>query len=225
MGGIFRSYFIDTKLARAGRIAYPLFLLFAIASNRAADFISIIAILPMGFLILIGFESRLDRYLRVMPIRSSTIVLAKYIHILVSLLVGVAAVVVLVLIFHNYERVVRLNFIMLVTGSFLVVVGVAEITLLFYKRNVLRFIWQYALVWGVPIVILYLVLGASTIHDIVRGRVQGIPVTSAEVFTNTGTWIVYIAVSVAVFVASYFAAVAAYRKSDYVQVHWWERMV
>jgi len=225
MSGIFCSYLADTRLARTGRLAYLLILIFAIISTGTADFISTIALLPMGFMIFLGLESRLDRYLRVMPIKSSTIVLAKYIHILASLLVGVVAALVLVLIFHDYDRAVRLHFIMLVTGAFLMCVGVAEITLLFHKRNVWWYIWQFVLIWSVPVGMLYIVLGAGTIHDIVRRRMQGVPITSAEVFTNTNTWIVYIAVSVAVFVVSYFAALAAYRKSDYVQLYWWERLV
>jgi len=218
MAGIFRSYFVDTKLVRAGRIAYLLFIiLLVLPFFGEVSFAALFAAVPTGFIVCLGLETRLDRYFRVMPIKASKIILMRYLLNAAMFLMGTSLAVASVLIFSE-DPVVRIHFIMLVFGVFLTVQGISNTMGNNFSSNQVLMVVIACLLYIIPFLQMYLVFGFSTVNHIISGRMSGIYITQSDAFADTNKFIVYVAVSIAVYIISYFAALRIYKNTDYRQV-------
>lgn len=218
MGVILRSYLVGSPLSWALRVLYTALIVFLIFSSRAAVE-TLFAAMFMGWLTLMnpGFL-QMDKYLRVMPIKARTVVLWEYLYNMAALAFGMAIAVAGVLVFSE-DVTVGINFILLLTGVILVAFGGTNLFITSLGRKRWYLAWPMYLIGIVP---LYLVFGVSTIHDIIRGRLAGVYVTSSPIFTDTGRWVLFVAIGAAVHVCSYFVAVAVYKKKDYEKpTFWW----
>jgi len=221
MSGILNIYFVDTLWARLSRVFYLLVMAVLIATS-GPSFVALFAVMPMGYIVLMGMDMRLERYLHVMPIKPWVIVLARYLHSVTACLIGATMAVSAVFIFGG-GCVVLLNFTLLAAGGWLTFSG-AVLVFTFSgipKDSVAAVISSFLIL--VPFLQLYLVFGPGTINDIIYGRMLGTPITSAYVFTNSARWFVFVAVSIIIYAGSYFMAVYKYKKSDYqpTPIWWW----
>ena len=218
MSGILRSFFVDTKLIRAGRIAYLLFIIFLVLPVFGeVSFFGLFAAVPAGFIVLLGIETRLDRYFCVMPIKACTIILARYLLHIAMFFIGTSIAVASILIFSD-NPVVQMHFVMLVLGMFLTVQGIGNTMGQNFSNNRVLTIIIACLLYLIPFLQIYLVFGFSTVNQIISGRMSGMYITQSDAFTDTTRFTIYVIISIAVYIISYFAAIRIYKKGDYRQV-------
>lgn len=216
---------MDTKFGRIGKVAYVLFVIVMLATMgytpRPAP-ISIFAAMPMGYLLLMGFEVRLLRFWRIMPLRPRIVVLARYIHYAICLLIGLVFIIATILILDR-RNIASYNFTMLVLGFFLSQQGLANAIEYYFnsKRPVLSYTISLVF-FAAPVSLIYLIFGAEAVNGIISDRIAGVAVMSQDVFSYPGRFAIFLGISFTIYVASYFFALRAYKKTDFQQLpDWW----
>jgi len=213
MRGILKSYLTDTKRIMAGRIAAFLFYI-AIAFVQSSHLLAVFILLIAAILPTLGMDSRLNRFLRVMPIRARVVVLAQYLHQVVVFVIGVVLCIGYILIVANKDVVV-INFALMCLGvwvGFFAVMALCSYSSISKNRFVSNVVAWLCLL--LPFLQLYLVFGFDTINTIIHDRASGVPITDSHMFTDTGSWVIYLAISLVLYVGSYFLVVEHYKKAD-----------
>ena len=218
MRGILRSCWIVSPLSLVLRVLYLALIVFLVVSSQAT-FHTLFAAMFMGFLVLINPATlQMRKYFRVMPIKLSTILLMEYLHNLVALAFGAGIAVAGVFIFSD-NVVVSINFVLFLIGLILTTLGLGGIVGALLRQ---KYWYLSLLMYVVALAPLYLIFGVDTIHGLVRGRIDGVYITSSPIFTDTASWLAFVALGLAVYVVSYFVATALYKKKDYEKpVAWW----
>ena len=145
----------------------------------------------------------------------------RYFLHLFMLLFGVAVAVTGILVFGD-EITAKLNIMMLLFGVSLSHQGVMN-AFVNNKPNdgFMSLVITLVLLVG-SFLQLYSVFGVTTINNIITGRMSGIPIIDSGIFAETTRWVVFTAVSVVIYIISYFAAVYMYKRTDYQQASaWW----
>ena len=229
MKGIFCSYLIDTKLALVCKLLFGVVVVFVAVtmestSGMLPNPVALFATLTIGDILLLGFDARLDKFWRIMPIRQSIIVLSRYLHRLVGLCFGTILAIIVVLI-NAPGSIVSFNFIAFIFGIFLTQQSLLIVAgFLFLNKGSI-----FANLVGIVLLILpfsklYLLFEPSAIHGIISNRIAGVPITSGDIFYQTSRWVMFVAISFVIYVISYFVTVLAYRKTDYRPWHFWQQV-
>jgi len=151
-----------------------------------------------------------SRYLTTMPIKPSKLILAQYIIYTTALLAGVAMAVVCVFIIGG-NLTIGFNILLLVLGIWVTLYAITG------PGKIIKNYWLVILPLWVTIVIgqLYLVFGATTIHNTIRRAQSYGEIMESPIFYDTTRWLIFMGCSLTLFVLSYFAAVVIYKKFDY----------
>ena len=197
--GIFLAYLVGTR----GVLFLELLLVVPIAVIVAWSgtlFYSIAAsIVGFAAVAIMSLNTSFEKYFSVMPIKVRAVLLAEYLYFLVFMAVGTVFAIICAILAGG-GLIVSLNVILFVFGYVLTLFGF------------LAMLWPIIKTWvilllPVPIAQMYLVLGASRVHEIFTAGVSITPVTDTDVFGATPIWLVFIAVSLAIFIGSYFVTV------------------
>jgi len=160
-----------------------------------------IAVSIVGFaaVAIMSLNTSFEKYFSVMPIKVWAVLLAEYLYFLVFMAAGVIFAIICAIVAGG-GLIVSLNIMLFVLGYALTVFGF------------LAMFWPIIRMWAfsvllLPIAQMYLVLGASRVHEIFTAGVSVTPVADTNVFGATPIWLVFIAVSLAIFIGSYFVTV------------------
>jgi len=221
VSAIFRNIFVDSWTVRIGRFVYPVILVAAHIIG-GVSFLSTIALLAMGFLMLLNLNYRMRKYFRIMPIRPWVLLLSEYVHVVVCMAVGAVVTISIVLLFSD-NVMVKLNFILLLVGMLFIMQAVSDAfkhcTLLWHSW--LGVAWIMLWIAIVPMALLYAVFGFDIVNDIIVERISGVYITSHEIFTNTTRMAWFCLLGFVVYVVSFFASLRFYMSKDYEQALWW----
>ena len=201
MTGIFRAYLAGTRGAVLAEFIFTVVLVIILAVSGTLFFGITISIAGFTVVCMMSANTCFAKYFAVMPIRPRTIVLAEYVYFLLYMAAGVAmAAVCAIIIGEGFA--VSLNIIFFVSGYILTALG---FVIPLYPA--MKMTWMF--LFFVPIVQMYPVLGVSKVHDIFWAAANGTPVAETDIFGSTTTprWLVFIAVSLAVYAGSYFVSV------------------
>jgi len=205
MTSVFRAYIAG------GRTSLIIGMIFALGISVITAFAGFrfyslaVPIATVSSMFISGSGTCFAKYFRVMPVRASIKILSDYAYHMILLITGLALAAVVAIIIGDYYL-VSFNIILLVLGYALIYQG-------FYFPLKYRNPHIGIALIVVPVPVLYLVFGGSNVHGIVSSAVSGIPVTEVDIFSNTAHWLVFMAISLAIYIGSYFATVASYKKS------------
>jgi len=146
---------------------------------------------------IMSLNTSFEKYFSVMPLKTWAVLFAEYFYFLVFIAVGTVFAVASAFIAGG-GLTVSLNIILFVLGYVLTVFGF------------LAMFWPIIRMWAfsvllLPIAQMYLVLGISQVHEIFTAGVSLTPIAEMDVFGTTPIWLIFIAVSLVIFVGSYFA--------------------
>ena len=219
MGGLIRCYFVHSKLMLLFKILYAVFLMWWIPfSDGALPVLASIGI-GGGAVLIMSTEIFSNGYMRIMPIKSWKMILVPYLHNSLAIIMGLSFAFLRIFIFGD-GNMAELRVVFFAVGMFVTGIGIAYCW--YYRQKPIILFLAFA----VPIVQAYLIIGPSGVHEITLGIVRGTSIMQSGIFDYSAKWLIFIAVSVAILIASYFVSVAIYKKSD-VSISipsWWLRL-
>jgi len=195
--GVFRAYLAGTKGALLLELLFVVPLAIFVAWGGSLFFSVAMSIAGFAIISIASLNTCFEKYFSIMPIKAWAALLAEYFFFLVFMAAGTALAIVCVIIAGG-NLIFSLNTILFVLGYTVTVFGFVAM------------FWPIIKTWVifltlVPIAQMYLVLGVSRTHDIFSAAVSATPVVETNIFSNTPIWLAFIAVSLVIFVGSYFA--------------------
>jgi len=168
-----------------------------------------IAMSIVGFAIvsIASLNTSFEKYFSVMPIKAWVVLLTEYLYFLTFIAVGTIIAVICAIIAGG-GLIVSLNVILFVLGYVLTMFGFIAMLWPIIKS------WVFFLL-PVPIAQMYLVLGTSRVYEILTAGVSATPIADTDVFGDTPIWLVFIAVSLIIFVGSYFVSLKIEKIQQY----------
>ena len=201
MNGIFRAYLAGTRGAVLFELFFTIALVFMLAFGGVLFFGIVVSIVGLTIVCMMSANTCFSKYFPVMPIKPKTIILAEYLYFLMFMAAGVVLAAICAVIIGE-GLIVSINSMLFVLGYMITSIGLL-IPLYPKMKNTWIFLFL------VPIIQMYLVLGVTKVHDIFLAAVTATPVAEAKFFGSESgpRWLVFMAVSVAVYVGSYFVTV------------------
>ena len=199
VGGVFRAYLAGTRGALLLELLFTVPLAIFVAWRGSPFFSVVMSIAGFAIVSVASLNTSFEKYFSVMPIKTWAVLLAEYIYFLAFIVAGTILSIICTIIAGN-DFISSLNIILFVLGYALTVFGF------------LAMLWPIIKTWVIfllplPIAQMYLVLGTSRVHEIFTAGVSAMPVADTDVFGATPIWLVFIAVSLVVFIGSYFVTV------------------
>ena len=209
MGGIFYSYRFDGALARGLRVGFVLLMLFS-AVFDGVSYTTAFVFPFFGYLLLLGFDSRLSRFIHIMPIKPSKIVLVAHLHTLLTFFIG--CMLGLVLAYFSGLNMLLAAKVMLLNAALSLTTHIAEVVPDFRGRYYLM-----PLAFAPALIQMELVFGLGATWGLIRQALGDEPLIYHYIFAEASPvrWLLLVAISAAAFVGGYFVAVANYKKRDY----------
>ena len=204
MAGIFHSYFWDVKWKTLGWMVFFM-VLAIIQAFMGLVFNSVLFMIAMGSAFVFA-EPCFSKYWRIMPIKPGTVVLAQYTITTIGMVFGTAMAFAIVLIFGRSYFTIYFNSLLFFAGMAITMNSVCPN----YKWRYIMFLPSVIAVVGQ----LYLVFGVSVMHGIVFDMVDGMQVKDSEIFIDTTRWLIFLVISVIVYIISYHVSLAVYKKSE-----------
>jgi len=195
-GGIFLAYLTGIKGVLLFELLLVIPLVIIVAWSGTLFYSIAMSIGGFSTIAIASLNTIFEKYFAVMPIKAWAVLLAEYLYFIIFAAVGVA-IAILCAIIVGSGLIVSLNLILFVLGYVLSVFGFIAMFWPIIKG------WVMFLVL-VPIAQMYLVLGTSRVHDIFLAGISATPVAEIDVFGATPIWLVFIAVSLVIFIGSYF---------------------
>ena len=193
--GIFRAYLAGTKGAVLFELFFTIALVFILAFGGTLFFGIVVAITGLVIVCMMSANTCFAKYFSVMPVKPKIIILAEYLYFLLFMAAGVAlAAICAIIIGQGFA--VSLNIILFVLGYMLTSIG-----LLIPLYPMMKATWIFLFL--TPILQMYLVLGISRVHEIFAAALTATPVGEVQALASVPRWLVFIAVSLAVYVGSY----------------------
>jgi len=217
MHGILHNYAIGSKRSWAVRVVVPVFIFLTVLIGDEFTAWNLFTLLTLGIWVNMGVNTRLRRFYMVMPITPKVFVLSDYLHNAFAILVSSAIAIVMALIkFDNKSAAIM--FILFVIGLYLVMCASES-----FARYIFGNRWYLGafILWALAIGLPYLIFGVETIHQFGRNIMAREPAHEAEIFANTSRMLIFATTSACLYVLSYFTALAAHKRNDFVDMKWW----
>lgn len=207
MRGIIHSYLVHSKIMILAKIAYIIFLVWWIPFSDGQSFVLASIAIGGGSVLLMNTSTFGVGYLRIMPVKSWKVVFVPYLYSIVAFVMGLVFAFARILFFGDHG-ITDINLVLFATGLFMTIYSVSQI----YTYVKSMFIILLALT--APVLQLVIIFGIPEIYEVVRNWIDGTYLMQSDIFYQTTRWLIFLAISIMLYIASYFVAIVVYKKSD-----------